>query len=128
MEVVDVARGAVEFVRFEGGACLDADRLLIATGTQARTAGIGLATVGVDESEPLSVATDGRVHAEGSVWAIGDVAGFGEYTHLANHQARVVAGALVGNGHAQIRRCRRSGLRVHRPADHHDRTGAVRAG
>ncbi len=99
VEVLGVARrGGGIRVRFEGGACLDADRLLIATGTQARTAGIGLATVGVDESEPLSVATDGRVHADGSVWAIGDVAGFGEYTHLANHQARIVAGALVGNG------------------------------
>ncbi|HSM66843.1 MAG TPA: hypothetical protein VK860_11100, partial [Ilumatobacteraceae bacterium] len=34
----------------------------------------------------------------GSVWAIGDVAGHGQYTHVANHQALVVADALVGSG------------------------------
>ncbi len=33
----------------------------------------------------------------GSVWAMGDVAGRGQYTHVANHQARVVANQLAGD-------------------------------
>jgi pyruvate/2-oxoglutarate dehydrogenase complex dihydrolipoamide dehydrogenase (E3) component len=38
------------------------------------------------------------VDVRGSIWAIGDVAGLGEYTHLANHHADVVADHLVGGG------------------------------
>jgi dihydrolipoamide dehydrogenase len=103
VEVASVeARGSGVRVRLVGGACLDTDRLLIATGTRPRTTGIGLATIGVDEGEPLTVATDGRVLADGSVWAMGDVAGYGEYTHLANHQARVVAEALTGRGSSRF--------------------------
>ncbi len=99
IEVASVEpRGSGVRVRLADGACLDTDRVLIATGTRPRTTGIGLATIGIDEAEPMTVATDGRVLADGSVWAIGDVAGYGEYTHLANHQARVVADALTGRG------------------------------
>ncbi len=99
VEVASVeGRGSGVRVRLAGGACLDTDRLLIATGTRPRTTGIGLDTIGLDEGEPLAVATDGRVLADGSVWAMGDVAGYGEYTHLANHHARVVADALTGRG------------------------------
>jgi dihydrolipoamide dehydrogenase len=91
-------RGSGVRVRLEGGACVDTDRILIATGTRPRIAGIGLDQLGLDESTPLTVDETGRVEAPGSIWAIGDVAGKGEYTHLANHQARVVAGALTGRG------------------------------
>jgi pyruvate/2-oxoglutarate dehydrogenase complex dihydrolipoamide dehydrogenase (E3) component len=91
-------RGGGVRVRLGDGPCLDTDRLLIATGTRPRTRGIGLDNLGIDEGQPLSVDDTGRVAANGSVWAIGDVAGRGEYTHLANHQARVVADALTGAG------------------------------
>ena len=80
------------------GAYVDTDRLLVATGTRARTEDLGLEHVGLDGTEPLPVGSDGRVAGPPSLWAIGDVAGFGEYTHLANHHARVVANALVGDG------------------------------
>ena len=83
-------------MRLGDGACVDTDRLLVATGTRPRTRGVGLAHLGLDEDELLAVDTTGRVQAGGSVWAIGDIAGKGEYTHLANHQARVVARALTG--------------------------------
>jgi len=91
-------RGSGVRVRLDDGACLDTDRLVVATGTRPRTRGIGLEHLGVDPDAPLPVDTTGRVSAEGSLWAIGDVAGQGEYTHLANHQARVVADALTGSG------------------------------
>lgn len=80
------------------GAGLDTDRILVATGRRPRTRDLGLEHVGVEHPEALTVAPNGRVSAEGSVWAIGDVAGHGQYTHVANHQALVVADAIVGTG------------------------------
>ncbi len=89
-------RGGGVRVSLANGASLDTDRVLIATGTRPRTVGLGLDSIGIDASAALKVDPYGRVEAQGSVWAIGDVAGKGEYTHLANHQARVVAHALAG--------------------------------
>jgi len=98
-EVVRVEpRGSGVRARLEDGSCLDTDRLLVATGTRPRTSGIGLPSVGIEDGSVLTVGDDGRVDADGSIWAMGDVAGRGEYTHLANHHARVVAGALAGRG------------------------------
>ncbi len=99
VEVAQVEpRGSGLRVRLADGACVDSDHMLIAAGTRPRTRGFGLAQLGIDENGPMVVGTDGRVEAEGSVWAIGDVAGHGEYTHLANHQARVVADSLTSTG------------------------------
>ena len=80
------------------GAIVDTDRILVAAGTRPRTADLGLETVGLNGEDGLVVGLDGRVAGHQSLWAIGDVAGHGEYTHLANHQAHVVADALVGDG------------------------------
>jgi pyruvate/2-oxoglutarate dehydrogenase complex dihydrolipoamide dehydrogenase (E3) component len=98
-EVVRIEpRGSGVRVRLEDGPCLDTDRLLVATGRRPNTAGIGLANVGIDEEAALTVGDDGRVEAAGSIWAMGDAAGRGQYTHLANHHARVVADAIAGRG------------------------------
>jgi dihydrolipoamide dehydrogenase len=70
--------------------------VLVAIGRRPTTVGFGIDRLGLDESAPLPVGDDGRVATDGSVWAIGDVAGAGQYTHLANHHARVVADHLVG--------------------------------
>jgi pyruvate/2-oxoglutarate dehydrogenase complex dihydrolipoamide dehydrogenase (E3) component len=104
---VDVRRrsGAVRFeatsngvlVVLDDGDTIITDRVLVAVGKQPRTAGIGLESVGLDPGEPLPVIDTGRLDCDGSVWAIGDVAGKGQYTHVANHQARVVADHLVGS-------------------------------
>lgn len=99
VEVAQVEpRGSGIRVRLADGACVDSDHLLIAAGTRPRTRGLGLARIGIDENEPMTVGTDGRVEADGSVWAMGDVAGYGEYTHLASHQGRVVADSLTSTG------------------------------
>jgi dihydrolipoamide dehydrogenase len=88
-------RGGGVRTMLDTGACLDTDRLLIATGTRPRASELGLEEIGVDP-EKLQVDHTGRVAGASSLWAIGDVAGFGEYTHLANRQAKVVAAALLG--------------------------------
>ena len=89
-------RGGGVRTTLETGASVDTDRLLIATGTRPRTGGLGLENIGIDPDQ-LRVGESGRVEGAASLWAIGDVAGFGAYTHLANHQARVVAATIRGD-------------------------------
>jgi dihydrolipoamide dehydrogenase len=84
-------------IELDDGTRLDGDHVLVAVGRRPATEGIGLERIGLDPASPLPVASNGRVACDGSVWAIGDVAGRGQYTHLANHQARVVADHLVGD-------------------------------
>jgi dihydrolipoamide dehydrogenase len=83
-------------VELDDGTLLDGDHVLVAIGRRPATEGVGVERIGLDPASPLPVAPNGRVACVGSVWAIGDVAGRGQYTHLANHQARVVADHLVG--------------------------------
>ena len=112
-EGVDIRRGAgVEAVRLvepgraEGpvevdlsdGSVVRADRVLVAIGRRPAYAGVGLEQLGVDPESPLPIDERGRLGVDGSVWVIGDAAGRGEYTHLANHHARVVADHLAGSG------------------------------
>jgi pyruvate/2-oxoglutarate dehydrogenase complex dihydrolipoamide dehydrogenase (E3) component len=75
----------------------ETDRVLVASGRRARLEGLGLERLGLDPEHELPLSPNGRVTCAGSVWAIGDVAGRGQYTHLANHHARVVADHLVGS-------------------------------
>jgi dihydrolipoamide dehydrogenase len=91
-------RGSGVRTTLGNGAAVDTDRVVVATGTRPRIGDLGLETIGLEIDEGLPVGLDGRIAGHASLWAIGDVAGHGEYTHLANHQARVVADALVGDG------------------------------
>jgi dihydrolipoamide dehydrogenase len=98
-EVARLARrGGGVRTTLANGAGLDTDRVLVAAGRRPRTADLGLERVGVADPDRLTVDDTGRVAAHGSLWAIGDVAGRGQYTHVANHHAAVVVDALVGSG------------------------------
>jgi pyruvate/2-oxoglutarate dehydrogenase complex dihydrolipoamide dehydrogenase (E3) component len=98
-------RSAVEFkrrggnvrIRLDNGATLATDRVIVATGRRARRSGLGLESLGLDPDQPLPVDHTGRVQCPGSVWAVGDVADKGQYTHLANHHGLVVANQLTGD-------------------------------
>ena len=92
------ARGGGVRTTLANGAGLDTDRIIVAAGRRPRTRGIGLEHLGVSDPDHLTVDDTGRVTADGSVWAIGDVAGRGQYTHVAQHQATVVADTLFGSG------------------------------
>lgn len=91
-------RGGNIVCHLDNRTAIEADRVLASSGRRPRTAGLGLEHLGLDPAEDLPLAPNGRVDCAGSVWAIGDVAGQGQYTHLANHHARVVADHLVGHG------------------------------
>lgn len=77
------------------GTALRAERLLVATGRTVDVSGLGLDTVGVDASAGR-VPVDGRCRVAGGVWALGDVTGTAMFTHVALHQAGIVADDILG--------------------------------
>ncbi|MGQ0625579.1 MAG: dihydrolipoyl dehydrogenase family protein [Sporichthyaceae bacterium] len=77
---------------------LEAARLIVATGSEPRLAGLGLDALGLDTIE-----VDERCVVRGAehVWAVGDVTAIAAYTHTASYQARVVVTNLTG-GQARV--------------------------
>ncbi|MGA9277748.1 FAD-dependent oxidoreductase [Ilumatobacter sp.] len=84
-------------VHLRDGSSHTADRVVIAVGRTPRRSGLGLESLGLNPDD-LTVSESGRVDGADSVWVIGDAAGEGQYTHVANHQAAVVADHLAGQG------------------------------
>jgi pyruvate/2-oxoglutarate dehydrogenase complex dihydrolipoamide dehydrogenase (E3) component len=94
--VAEARREDVEYVvRLDDGTELRGDRLLVATGRQPRVDGIGLETVGIPVN-PRGVPVDERLSAGPGLWAIGDVTGLWQLTHVGEYQGRVVASNILG--------------------------------
>jgi pyruvate/2-oxoglutarate dehydrogenase complex dihydrolipoamide dehydrogenase (E3) component len=89
------AAGESVAVHTDDGAVLGADRLLVATGRRAGLAGIGLGSVGLDESARV-LRTDERMRAGERLWAVGDITGAGLFTHVAYYQAHVAVADILG--------------------------------
>src|SRR4051812_7884988 len=79
----------------DDGRELRGERLLVATGRRPRVDGIGLETVGV-EANPRGVQVDDHLRAGDKLWAIGDVTGILQLTHVGKYQGRVVAANILG--------------------------------
>jgi pyruvate/2-oxoglutarate dehydrogenase complex dihydrolipoamide dehydrogenase (E3) component len=77
------------------GSSVEADRLLVATGRRSNADGLGLERLGV-EVGPRGVVVDDRLRAAENVWAIGDVTGIAQFTHVGKYQARIAAADLAG--------------------------------
>lgn len=78
-----------------GGAALEAERLLVATGRKANVEGFGFEQLGVTISKQ-GIEVDDRLRAADGVWAIGDVNGIAMFTHVGKYQARVAAADAAG--------------------------------
>ncbi len=88
-EVSGVA-GAIR-VTLVGGEVLEGTHLLIATGRQANVEGLGLDSAGVDfDRRGVTVGRDLRSVSNRRIYAIGDVAGGLQFTHVANYHAGLV--------------------------------------
>jgi dihydrolipoamide dehydrogenase len=74
---------------------LRGDRVLVATGRRPRVEDIGLETVGI-EANPRGIAVDRRLQASERLWAVGDVNGIWQLTHVGKYQADVVAANILG--------------------------------
>jgi pyruvate/2-oxoglutarate dehydrogenase complex dihydrolipoamide dehydrogenase (E3) component len=80
------------------GRAVAAAHLLVATGRRTDLAGLGVTTVGIDESQRFVPVDDGLRAADG-VWAVGDLTGKGEFTHVATYQARIATADILGQRH-----------------------------
>jgi pyruvate/2-oxoglutarate dehydrogenase complex dihydrolipoamide dehydrogenase (E3) component len=88
-------------VSLEDGTELTAAKILVAAGRRPNLGDIGLETVELDPKarslavdEHMQVLTDGA--AVPGIYAIGDIAGHGAFTHLAVWQSRVLTAHLLG--------------------------------
>jgi pyruvate/2-oxoglutarate dehydrogenase complex dihydrolipoamide dehydrogenase (E3) component len=93
-------------VVLEDGDELTGECLLVAIGRRPRTEDLGLEAVGMRPGEPIEV--DERMRVEGAPWlyAIGDVNGRAQLTHMGKYQARVAVDVICGGG----MRARRDGV------------------
>jgi pyruvate/2-oxoglutarate dehydrogenase complex dihydrolipoamide dehydrogenase (E3) component len=81
------------------GSELRAERLLAATGRAPRIHDIGLETVGIEPTKK-GIPVDERLSAGEGLWAIGDVTGLWDLTHVGKYQGRVVADNILGRTRA----------------------------
>jgi pyruvate/2-oxoglutarate dehydrogenase complex dihydrolipoamide dehydrogenase (E3) component len=79
-------------VHLSDGSTLETERLFVATGRRPNVERLGLEQLGVEISR-RGVEVDERLQARGAsnVWAIGDVTGIAQFTHVGKYQARVAA-------------------------------------
>jgi dihydrolipoamide dehydrogenase len=82
-------------LELDDGRTLRGDRLLVATGRRPRVEGIGLETVGI-QTGGHGIPVDPRLSAGERLWAIGDVNGVWQLTHVGKYQGRVVAANILG--------------------------------
>ena len=96
VDVVGAGRdGDDYFLSLADGRQLRGDRLLVAAGRRPRVAGIGLESVGVPV-DPRGVPVDERQRVADGLWAIGDVTGQWQFTHVGKYQGDVVAANILG--------------------------------
>jgi len=107
-EGIDVRTGVeIESVHQDGhrfavslgaGEPVVADRLLVATGRRPDLAQLNVASIGLDQSaRALPVDDHLRVEGAEGLWAIGDVAGHGAFTHMSMYQADIVVNDILGH-------------------------------
>ena len=89
-------REGEEYVlELDDGAKLRGDRLLVATGRRPRVENLGLETVGV-EADGHGVPVNSRLQAGERLWAVGDITGIWQLTHVGKYQGEVVASNILG--------------------------------
>ena len=89
--VTEVAKSKVGITAtLADGAVLEASQLLVAVGRRPATEGLDLAAAGI-AATPAGITTDKRLRTSNKdVFAIGDVTGRAQFTHMAGYHAGVV--------------------------------------
>ena len=85
-------------VALGGGAAVEAERLLVATGRRSDLGRLGVDAAGLDPGAK-AIPVNERLRADGAaegVWAVGDVTGKGAFTHVAVYQGRIAAADILG--------------------------------
>ncbi|HKU55905.1 MAG TPA: NAD(P)/FAD-dependent oxidoreductase [Gaiellaceae bacterium] len=76
------------------GSTLETERLLIATGRRPNVERLGLDQLDLQISR-RGIEVDERLRAAEDVWAIGDVTGVAQFTHVGKYQARIAAADMA---------------------------------
>ncbi|NEE02615.1 dihydrolipoyl dehydrogenase family protein [Phytoactinopolyspora halotolerans] len=87
--------GSSTTARLNDGATVDVDQVIVATGRTARINGLGLDAVGIN-ADQKGIPIDDRCRAGDGIWAIGDVTGIMQLTHVAKYQARIAVDNILG--------------------------------
>ncbi len=96
MQATAARRDADDYVlELDDGSELRGDRLLVATGRRPRLEELGLDTVGIEKGGH-GIPVDGSLRAGERLWAIGDVTGIWQLTHVGKYQGEVVAANILG--------------------------------
>lgn len=82
-------------VTLGGGDQLTAAALLVAAGRRTNLSDVGLDTIGLDPSARF-LDTDEQVRAGDNLWAVGDITGKGQFTHMSMYQAEVAVRSILG--------------------------------
>jgi pyruvate/2-oxoglutarate dehydrogenase complex dihydrolipoamide dehydrogenase (E3) component len=82
------------------GSTVVGDELLVAVGRTPQVEGLGLETVGLTADGFVEADAHGRVPGVDWLFALGDVNGRAQFTHMAKYQARIVADHLLGRDSA----------------------------
>lgn len=83
--------GGTVTVTLADGTMVTADEILVSAGRTPNLRGIGLGSVGLDEAARPSITTDEHLRVLGAerLWAVGDIAGRGAFTHMAVYEAAI---------------------------------------
>jgi pyruvate/2-oxoglutarate dehydrogenase complex dihydrolipoamide dehydrogenase (E3) component len=82
-------------LELDDGSELRGERLLVATGRRPRVDDIGLESVGI-EPDRRGIPVDASLRAGERLWAVGDITGILQLTHVGKYQGDVVAANILG--------------------------------
>lgn len=93
-----VERDGQVTVHLDDGTTVRSDELLVAAGRTPNVRGIGLDTIGLDETDKPAFTVDDRMRVEGArnLWAVGDITGRGAFTHMAVYEAEIATDDILG--------------------------------
>jgi pyruvate/2-oxoglutarate dehydrogenase complex dihydrolipoamide dehydrogenase (E3) component len=95
-EVAGIAPGdGGSRLALRGGGERTVERVIVAVGRRPRVDDLGLESVGIQAGE-AGIPVDDRCRAADGVWAVGDVTGIGQFTHVAAYQGRIVCADILG--------------------------------
>lgn len=82
-------------LQLENGSTVECERILVATGRRPAVHGLGLAAAGI-EHDRSGIKTDARMRtSRRHIYAVGDVCGPLQFTHVAEYQAGIVLANIV---------------------------------
>src|SRR5262249_1164612 len=84
-------------VGLDDGSTVRTDVIVLGAGRHPRTTGLGLSELGITPDQRGALLVDEHCRLADRLSAIGDVTGVALFTHVAKHQARIVADTILGN-------------------------------